>query len=76
MISYFLKNYRVTLLLGLGLILLGAQALITLPRESTPEIDIPVGVVVTSFPGASAIDIEELVTKPVEDAVEEVEGVD
>lgn len=76
MLSYFLKQYRVTLLLAIGLVLLGVQALVSLPRESTPEIEIPVGIVVTVFPGASAVDIEELVTKPIEDTLESVEGVD
>lgn len=76
MLSYFLKQYRVTLLLAIGLVLLGVQALVSLPRESTPEIEIPIGIVVTVFPGASAVDIEELVTKPIENTLENVEGVD
>ncbi|PIT98475.1 MAG: hypothetical protein COT71_00495 [Candidatus Andersenbacteria bacterium CG10_big_fil_rev_8_21_14_0_10_54_11] len=75
-IGYFLSSFRVTVLLMVGLALLGAWSVLTLPREATPEVTIPVAIVVTPYPGAAARDVEELVTVPVEDAVSGVEGVD
>ena len=73
--GYFLRSYRVTFLVILGLALLGVGAVVTLPRESTPEVEIPFAVVVTAYPGASTRDVEELVTKPVEDELLNLEGV-
>lgn len=57
------------------LIAAGGYALIALPKEATPDIAIPLGIVTTVLPGASASDVERLVTDKVEDAVLSVEGV-
>ncbi len=73
--GYFIKNYRVTFLLIFGLILLGMGAVLTLPRESTPEVEIPFAAVVAPWPGASSRDVEKLVTKPIEDELVNLEGV-
>lgn len=72
---YFLRSYRITFLLIVGLAIVGIAAVISLPREATPEVTIPVGVVVTPYLGASARDVEELVTKPIEDELKSLEGV-
>lgn len=47
--------------------LVGFGALISIPKESAPEVRIPIALVTTSLPGASAEDIEKLLTIPVED---------
>ncbi len=73
--GYFLRAYRVTFLIILGLALLGVGAVVTLPRESSPEVKIPFAVVMTAYPGASTRDVEELITKPVEDRLLNLEGV-
>ena len=72
---YFLKSYKVTFLVIVALAGLGLWTVFGLSRESTPEIKIPVGVVVTAWPGASARDVEELVTSPIEDRLLSLEGV-
>lgn len=73
--SYFLRQYRVTFLLIIGLVIVGITTVAGLPRESTPEIKVPFASVITIYPGASALDVEELVTDKVEDQVSGVEGV-
>lgn len=75
-LNYWLRSWRVTFLVLIGLALLGAWTAVTLPRESTPEVEIPVAVVVTAYPGASARDVEELVTKPIEEKLTNLEGLD
>lgn len=47
----------------------GIFAVIAIPKESSPEIQIPMGVVTTVLPGASAEDVEELITNTIEDRV-------
>lgn len=53
----------------------GFYSLAALPKEATPDIAIPLGIVSTALPGASAADVERLVTDKIEDAVLSVEGV-
>ena len=45
---------------------LGVYSFLALPRESNPEVKIPYAAIVTTYPGASPSDIEELVTKKLE----------
>ncbi len=54
----------------------GSYAYLTLPRESSPEVKIPVAIVSVVFPGASPNDVEELVTKKVETELSSLKGVD
>ncbi len=60
-----------TALLTLG----GLTSYITIPKESFPSIEIPNIVVTTVYPGASPDDIESLITKPVEQEIQSVNGI-
>lgn len=75
-INFFVVNFRVVVLLMLILTGLGLYSFFALPRESNPEVKIPIAVVMTVYPGASPADIEELVTKKLETAVAGVKNVD
>lgn len=52
--------------LMLIILITGIYSYIVLPRESTPDITIPVVLVVTPYEGVSSGDIESLVTHPIE----------
>lgn len=54
----------------------GTIAAWKLPREEFPEISLDRVVVTTVYVGATAEDVEELITKPVEDALDNVSDVD
>jgi hydrophobe/amphiphile efflux-1 (HAE1) family protein len=56
-----------TLMVFLAIILLGVISLVRLPLDMLPEIDVPSISVITRYPGASAEDVEEKVTKILED---------
>lgn len=73
--GFFVTRLRLTILLLIGIITLGTLALFQIPRESDPEVKIPIAVVTTAFPGASPADIENLVTNKIEDKIEELENV-
>ncbi|MEZ5740187.1 MAG: efflux RND transporter permease subunit [Burkholderiaceae bacterium] len=62
--------------LALVLVLLGAVSFERLQIREYPNIDEPVVTVRTDYPGASAEIIESQVTKPLEDSVAGIEGVD
>ncbi|MBP6777453.1 MAG: efflux RND transporter permease subunit [Piscinibacter sp.] len=53
-------------------LLLGALAYATMPREQDPEINFNWVSIVTALPGASAEEVERLVTNPLEDAIDSV----
>ncbi|HSH70721.1 MAG TPA: efflux RND transporter permease subunit [Deferrisomatales bacterium] len=69
-------NSRLTPLLILASILLGVGAVLLLPREEEPQIVVPMIDVFVQMPGASAQEVEERVTKPMEKLLSEIPGVE
>ena len=57
---YFLES-RLTPLVALLALLLGAFAIAVTPREEEPQINVTMANVLVPFPGASAKDVETLV---------------
>ena len=72
--TFFIKKRQFSALLMIALIGAGFYSLLNIPKESAPEVRIPVGIVTTILPGASAEDIEQLVTKEVEDSIANLEN--
>lgn len=75
MSAFFVRHWQFTLVLFAGLVLVGANALRTIPRAEDPSFPIPSFVVRTVLPGASPGDMEKLVSKPLEDALDALESV-
>ncbi len=67
---------KLTPLLIAGSLLLGAFAVWKLPREEEPQIIVPMVDVFVQMPGASAREVEERVTKPMEKLLWEIPGVE
>lgn len=65
-----------TLVFALLLIFFGILALFRFPIALWPDIDFPIGVVMTSYPGANAETIETKVTDKVEEALSGIDGMD
>src|SRR5690606_23117804 len=70
-IKYRTSVVVLTIILTLG----GLLSYITIPKESSPSIEIPNIVVTTIYPGASPDDIESLITQPIEREVQSVNGI-
>ncbi|MBU1046167.1 efflux RND transporter permease subunit [Patescibacteria group bacterium] len=64
---FFTRKKSFTILLILALIVTGLFSLVSIPKESAPEIQIPVAIISTFLPGASAVDTERLITNKIED---------
>ncbi len=73
--TFFIRKHHFTALLAAVLILGGITAALAIPKESSPEVQIPVGIITTILPGASAEDVERLITDKIEDRVLGVERV-
>lgn len=65
-----------TLVFGLLLIFFGVLAIFRFPIALFPDIDFPIGVVMTAYPGANAETIETKVTDKVEEALSGIDGMD
>ncbi|NND70299.1 MAG: MMPL family transporter [Rhodothermales bacterium] len=69
-------KYRTSVfVLTIILVIAGLGTYITIPKESFPSIEIPNIVVTTVYPGASPDDIESLLTQPIEQEVQSVNGI-
>lgn len=68
--DFFIRNNRFSFLIMLALIGLGAYSVSAIPKESAPEVQIPVGVITTVLPGAPATDIEALITNEIERGIQ------
>ncbi|MGC9319215.1 MAG: efflux RND transporter permease subunit [Armatimonadota bacterium] len=60
----------------LAVLVLGIIAFIQLPVDLLPDISFPVVAVLTTYPGASPAEVEEFVTKPIEEAAAVVEDLE
>ncbi len=67
---------KLTPLLIITSILLGAAAMLLLPREEEPQIKVPMIDVLVSMPGFSAKEVEERATRPMEKLLWEIPGVE
>ncbi len=74
--NFFLNHYRFTYILIIASIVIGLISTITIPKESTPEVKIPVGTVMTVLSGASSEDVERLITNEIEDKISTLEELD
>lgn len=75
MLDFFVRKNRFAYLFLITLIGLGSYSLINIPKESSPEVIIPIGVISTTLPGASAADVEALVTNELERGLTSLENV-
>jgi HAE1 family hydrophobic/amphiphilic exporter-1 len=70
--SASVKRPVTTILVFVGLMVLGIYSLFQLPVDLYPEMELPYVVVYTTYPGASASDIESNVTRPLENSLNSI----
>ncbi|MFH2219661.1 MAG: efflux RND transporter permease subunit [Pseudomonadota bacterium] len=75
-IAHFFITSKLTPLIIIASILLGIAAVIALPREEEPQIIVPMIDVFVQLPGATAKEVEQRVTKPMEKLLWEIPGVE
>lgn len=67
---------KLTPLIVIASLLLGVFAVIVTPREEEPQIVVPMIDVMVAYPGASAKEVEQRVTRPMEKLLWEIKGVE
>ncbi len=70
-----ITNHQFTLIVVALLTLLGVLSFQTMPRSEDPQFDFPMVLVTVSYPGTSPLDMERLVTDPIEDEINELEDI-
>ena len=75
-IARMFVDSKLTPLLIVSSVLLGLASVILLPREEEPQIKVPIIDVMVSMPGASAREVAERVTRPMEQLLWEIPGVE
>ncbi len=71
----FINSKLTPLIIGAS-ILLGIGAVLMLPREEEPQIVVPMMDIFVQMPGASAKEVEERVTRPMEQLLWEIPGIE
>lgn len=67
--SFFTTKRNFSYLLLGVLIVVGVFSLVSIQKESNPEVKVPIGIVSVSLPGASASDTEKLITNKIENSL-------
>ena len=72
---YAIRNYQFTLIIVALLTLLGVLSFQTMPRSEDPQFDFPMVIVTVAYPGTSPLDMEKLVSDPIEEEINELEDI-
>jgi len=75
-IAQYFQGAAITPLLAMVGLLLGFFAIMVTPKEEEPQIDVTFADIYIPFPGASAKEVENLVTIPIEQVISEIKGID
>jgi multidrug efflux pump subunit AcrB len=67
---------RIIVFLTVIIAIAGVICYYHLPRQESPDVSAPIAMVITPYPGASAEDVDQLVTKKIEDELSELDGYD
>jgi len=70
-----IRNHQFTLIIVALLTVLGVLSFQTMPRSEDPQFDFPMIIVTVTYPGTSPLDMEKLVTDPIEEEINELEDI-
>ena len=75
-IAHFFINSKLTILLMVGLMIIGVYSSFLIPREEEPQIKVPMADIFLGYPGASPKDVETKVAAPMEKIISNIKGVE
>ncbi|QFR39107.1 efflux RND transporter permease subunit [Candidatus Gracilibacteria bacterium 28_42_T64] len=73
--GFWVKKFRVSFLAIFLIIVAGAFSLVTIPKESSPDIKFGVISVVTPYIGVNPTDIDSLITDKIEKEIKDLDGI-
>ncbi|MGH7578336.1 MAG: efflux RND transporter permease subunit [Longimicrobiales bacterium] len=75
-LAFPVRNYQFTVVVFAMSVALGLNSWFTIPRGEDPPVSFPTYTVIAVYPGASPADLERLVVREIEDALDTIENVD
>jgi multidrug efflux pump subunit AcrB len=69
-------NSKLTVLLMAGLMIIGVYSSFLIPREEEPQINVPMADIMVGYPGASPVEVESRVVKPLEKILHNINGIE
>lgn len=75
-ISFLLKEKYIVMVVFVLIMIFGFISFYYLPRQENPDITSPAALITVVFPGASAQDVELLITKKIEEEVTKIDGIE
>ncbi|MHB1959819.1 MAG: efflux RND transporter permease subunit [Acidobacteriaceae bacterium] len=75
-LAHMFLNSKLTPLFVAASLMVGLFAVLAIPREEDPQIQVPMLDVMTAMPGASPAEVEQRVTNPIENLMHEIPGVE
>jgi multidrug efflux pump subunit AcrB len=73
--DFAISNYQFTIILILLLVISGIVSLVTMPRSEDPATTPPGTNIIVIYPGASPVDMEQLVVDPIEEKINELDDI-
>ncbi len=73
--SFSVNNRTSAIILALIISVMGVVSYISMPKESFPEVVLPTILVTSIYPGNSPIDMENLITRPIEKEIKSLSGI-
>lgn len=74
--AYSVKNYQFTLVMAIMAAVIGVVTMLTMPRSEDAEMHPPSFMITSVYPGTNSKDMEELVVKPIEKKIYDLDDVD
>ncbi|MEO9870650.1 efflux RND transporter permease subunit [Ekhidna sp.] len=75
-VANFFINSKLTILLMVALMIIGVYSSFLIPREEEPQINVPMADLMIGYPGASPMEVESRVVKPLEKVISNIKGVE
>ena len=75
-VADFFINSKLTILLMVGLMIIGVYSSSLIPREEEPQINVPMADVMVGYPGANPAEVESRVVEPLEKIIANIKGVE
>lgn len=67
-----MRQYRISYLVVITLLVLGAVAIVKIPKESSPSVKLGMVMVTTIYPGTSPVDMDSLVSDKVYKEIKDI----
>lgn len=74
--GFWVRNYRIGIMGVVLIFLLGISGLLSIPKESSPDIKFGIISITTAYIGTSPEDMDSLITTRIEKQIKSIQGID